>query len=447
MIVKTIIIANIAEAFKDTINKVKSTNQKNKRIQAEHSLCDRTLLWENDNKLIITPFQISTEIFESNKKIFGFKNVDNLYPINVGISLSDSIRKDNKLFKTLCSFIRDNPGVRISPYCITENFIKLTECLAKKDLEFSVVEMPENESIWLVPYLDSKVGSRIEMNKIKGICKNVPESVICKNHKEAINVAIWFYKNNRACVLKANFGESGWGTFFIKKEDFNNENEIIEHIQKEFKSDFIWNDELIVVEEYIVPNKKISANSPSVELILSGDGVKITYLCGQVLGASGDFLGVAMGINLLDNKIKNELRKISFKVGRKFWNLGYRGFFDIDFVLSNNNVPFIIETNMRRTGGTHVYDAAKKLLGSNWEKNYFIMSQDNFCYGDKKLNKNKVMDKMKEIMYPIEGEKEGIIISIINKWKPVLGFVIVGESSEKTLKIYNKMLNILSIKN
>lgn len=447
MIVKTIIIANIAEAFEDTINKIKDTNQKIKRIQTEHSLCDRTLLWEGDDKLVITPFKVSTEIFELNKKIFGFKNVNNLYPTNVGISLSDSIRNDKELFKKLCTFIRNNPGVRISPYCITEKFIKLIECLAEKDLKFSVAEMPNNESIWLVSYLDSKVGSRIEMNRIEGIHKNVPESVVCKNQNEAVNVAVWFYRKNRSCVLKANFGESGWGTFFIKKEYFNNENEIVKYIHKEFNSDSIWNNDLILVEEYITPNKKISANSPSVELYLSDNGVKITYLCGQVLGVGGDFLGVAMGINLLDNKIKNELQKISLKVGKKFWKLGYRGFFDIDFVLSNNKTPFIIETNMRRTGGTHVYDAAKKILGRNWKKNYFIMSQDNFYYGDKKLNKNKVMDKMKEIMYPIEDKKEGVIVSIISNWRPVLGFIIIGESMEKTLKIYNKMLNILSIKN
>lgn len=447
MRIATIIISNIAEAFEDTINKIENFKRKKDRIVIEHNLCDRTLLWEGDNKLIITPFQISEEIFNLNKTVLGFQNIDNLYPNKIDVSLSDAIRQDKKLLKILCRIIKNNPKVRISPYCITGKFASLVECLKSKGLKFNVSEMPTEESKWLVSYLDSKVGSRIEIGRIKNIHENVPESVVCKNQGEAIKVAIWFYGNKRSCVLKSNFGESGWGTIFMKKECFRNKREVTEYIKKEFKADSIWKNELILVEEYIIPSKKLSSGSPSSELFLSNNGVKVTYLCDQVLGNKGDFLGVALGKNLLDNKTSNELRRISLGVGRRFWKLGYKGFFDIDFILSNNNIPYIIETNMRRTGGTHVYDIAKTLFGDNWEKSCFILSQDNFCYGRKKLTEKQIIDKIKEIMYPIMGEKEGIIISIINKRGPTLGFVIVGKSNRKALNIYNKLLSIWAIKN
>jgi hypothetical protein len=54
---------------------------------------------------------------------------------------------------------------------------------------------------------------------------------------------------------------------------------------------------------------------------------------------------------------------------------------------------------------------------------------------------------MKEIMYPIKEGKEGVIISIINKWKPTFGFIIASNSNKKTKDIYNKMLSIWAIKN
>ncbi|KKP58186.1 MAG: hypothetical protein UR51_C0008G0049 [Candidatus Moranbacteria bacterium GW2011_GWF1_34_10] len=446
MKIKTIIISNIAEAFEDTINKVENDKQKKDRIIIEHNLCDRTLLWEGDNKIVITPFQISKEIFILNKIALGFKNVDNLYPGEIDISLSDAIKKDRELLKNLCQIIKDNPGVRITPYCITNKFVSLTEYFKSKGLDFDVMEMPPEESVWLASYLDSKVGSRIEIGRIKSIHENVPESIVCKSHEEVLKVAVWFYVNNRSCALKSNFGESGWGTIFIKKEDFDDKEGVIRYIKKEFKVDSIWSDELILVEEYIVSNKKMSGASPSVELFLSDDDAEITYLCNQVLGKGGDFLGVALGKNLLNNKTRNKLLKISNEVGKKFQELGYRGFFDIDFILSNNNVPYIIETNMRRTGGTHVYDTAKTLLGNYWEDNYFIMSQDNFCYGNKELDEKQAMDKMKEILYPIKGKKEGTIISILNKQEATFGFIIVGESRKKALKIYDKILDIWGIK-
>ncbi len=447
MKVTTIIISNIAEAFEDTIKKIGDAKQKKDRIIIEHNLCDRTLLWEGDNKIVITPFRISEEIFNLNKTALGFKNISNLYPNKIDISLSDAIMQDKRLLKNICGIIKDNPGVRISSYCVTEKFTSLVRYLKSKRLKFSVSEMPAEESEWLVSYLDSKVGSRIEIGRIKSIYNNVPKSIVCKTQKEVLRVASWFYENNHSCVLKANFGESGWGTVFIKKECFENKEEVKKYISNEFKIDLIWNDELILVEEYIAPSKKLSSGSPSSELFLSNKGAEITYLCDQVMGNKGDFLGVALGRNLMDSKTANEIRKISLQIGKEFWKLGYRGFFDIDFILSANNTPCIIETNMRRTGGTHVYDVAKTLFGNSWERKCFVVSQDNFCYGKRKLNEKQIVDKMKEVLYPIKGEKKGVIISIINKWKPTFGFIIVSKSNKEAVDIYNKIRNIWAIKN
>ena len=377
----------------------------------------------------------------------GFKNVHNLYPEKIDISLSDALMRDRKLLDNICRIIKNNPGIRISPYCATEKFTLLVENLRKKELDFSVLEMPAEKSKWFVSYLDSKIGSRIEIGRIKDIHENVPSSIMCKNQEEAIKVILWFYENDRSCVLKANFGESGWGTVFVKRENFRNSKEVIKYIRKEFKTDSIWNDELILVEEYKIPSKKLSSGSPSSELFLSDKGVKITYLCDQVLGNKGDFLGVALGKNLLNKRISDELKIISLQVGKKFLELGYRGFFDIDFILSENDVPYIIETNMRRTGGTHVYDTARTIFGNNWEDKCFVISQDNFSYGKKMLNEEAILDKMKKIAYPINGKNEGVIISIINKWKPNFGFIILSESNKKALDIYNKMLDIWAVKN
>jgi len=202
------------------------------------------------------------------------------------------------------------------------------------------------------------------------------------------------------------------------------------------------------VEEYITAERGISSGCPSSELFLSKKGPQITYLCDQVVTEAGNFLGVALGKGVLDGKIKDKINKASTLVGKRFWELGYRGFFDIDFVLSKENgTPYIIETNMRRTGGTHIFDVARLIFGDKWGKKAFILSQDSFSYGEKLLSEKVILEKMKDILFPINNEKKGLIISIINKWKPAFGFIIIEESSEKALKIYSKMKNLFNIKN
>jgi len=445
---KIIIIANIAEVFEDTLKKVRPAKEKTRKIQIEHNLCDRTLLWEGDNKIIVTPFPISPLLFKNNVKVSGFKNCLNLYPNKVDIGLSEAIIKDEALMEKLSDIIKANSGIRISPYAVTPSFINLIEILEKKNLNFVVKERPYKNSDWTVQFLDSKIGSRLEIDKIKDKSVNTPRSIICRNKKEAVSVAEWFYNKSISYVIKANFGEGGWGTLIVKIKDNKSWNKVLSKINKEFNGDCIWDGGLILIEEYIETERGTSSSCPSSELFLSENGPKVTYICDQVVTEAGNFLGITLGRGALNKRIESKINKASIAVGKRFWELGYRGFFDIDFVLSKKGgIPYIIETNMRRTGGTHIFDVARSVFGDNWRDKTFILSQDSFRYGKKLLSEKVILEKLKDILFPINNKKRGVVISIINKWKPTFGFIIIEESSDKALKTYSKMKKLLTIKN
>ena len=106
------------------------------------------MLWEKDDKVIITPFPISALLFKNNVNALGFKNCLNLFPSKVDINLSEAIIKDKILFKKLSDIIKANPGVRISPYAVTPYFIKLIEFLKQRNLDFIVEERPYKDSDW-----------------------------------------------------------------------------------------------------------------------------------------------------------------------------------------------------------------------------------------------------------------------------------------------------------
>lgn len=442
----TIIIANIAEAFEGSINKMRSLEKRRARIGIEHGLCDRTLLWGGDNKVVVTPFPISPEIFKKNSGVFSFKNVINLSPRRSGVSLSEAILKDKNLLEDLTEVIRNNPGIEVSPYCITEKFLSLVNFLAQKNLRFSVKQKPVyGNSHWLVSYLDSKVGSRMEIGGIRHCSVRVPESMVCGTREEVMHTLMWFYDRKKSCVVKANFGESGWGLIMLPRGRFKSAGDVMRHVCEEFEKDSIWQDGLILVEEYIESDGSYGT-SPSSELYVDEHGAKITYVCDQVLGTGGTFLGVALGKNVLSEKIKKQIRIASFQVGKKFWKMGYRGFFDIDFVVSKEGVPFVIETNMRRTGGTHTYDAVRRLTGKHWENTVFSISLDNFKYGEKRLAEKEILGKMKSILYPINGQENGVIVSIVDRKQPTFGFIIIEKSREEAIKMHSKILTYWGMK-
>ena len=63
------------------------------------------------------------------------------------------------------------------------------------------------------------------------------------------------------------------------------------------------------------------------------------------------------------------------------------------------------------------------------------------------VNKIDSFEKMKEILFPINKDKKGVIMSIINKWQPTFGFIIIEKSSDAAAKIHSKIKNIWNIKN
>jgi len=438
---KTIIFANGAEAFKNVLIKIKDKKEKRRRLCLEHSLSERAFFWKGDNKIVITPFLISPELVDKNMSIANFFSFKNLAPSKLDVSLSKAVMKDRNLWNTLLGIIKDNPGMELSPYSVTEEFLMLVEQFKKEKLEFSVCEQPSVRSTWTISYLDSKAGFREEMLKFQSFVR-IPDGFICRSKKEAIEIVKFFYANEQSCVIKSNYGESGWGLIFIKQENYSSSYDLEMEIRRKFDCDNIWENEIIIVEEFIECNPKIGGGFPSVEVIVTDKGPEITYSCIQLFGDQGEFIGVVLGKIVLNNNIKSELYRLSYVIGKRYWELGYRGFFDIDFVVSQRCKIYALETNARRTGGTHVFDIAREILGSNWEREFYILSQDFFRYGSKILSADILLKTMYNILFPIQSKKKGVIITVVSRCVPSIGFVIIASTSKEAKDIYSRLLNL-----
>jgi hypothetical protein len=436
-----IIFANMAEAMEEITKDIPVGKKKLSKIQEELSLSDRIILWGKDNKILATSTQIPTALLAKNKENLGFINVKNIFTEKT-TDLSGAIINNKKLWAEIVKIIEDNPGINLSAYSMTDSFLNLVNRFRKLKLKFNVYEKPSQDEEWLIRYLDSKIGSRTEIDKIKNKDINTPQSIICRDLKEVMSVAEWFYKKNLSCVIKTNFGESGWGTLMIKRTDYASWQKALTKINKEFIKDSIWGGSLFLVEEYILSERGISSGCPSAELFLTDKGFEITYICDQIVTKDGNFLGITLGKNALDGKVKNRITRAANLVGKRFWELGYRGFFDIDFVLSKEDgTPYIIETNMRRTGGTHIFDSVNAIFGEDWEQKCFCISDNQFTYGKNILSVDKILCKLNDILYPINNKKRGIMLTLINKWKPALGFIVIGVNKKDAILLYNKMLN------
>ena len=310
-----IVFANTAEAFEDILVSNGGSEEGQRRIRHELALSQRAFFWEDDNKIVITPFPIPKELFELNCKILEFSNTRNYSPKNGGLNLSNSIDVDS--FKVLVG----DKDIVFSPYAITPSFLEFIAKVRETGLSVFVDNETSKGGYDLVRYLDSKSGFRKEVEKLNIKC---PEGYICQTIEELKNKIDWFKTNHRPFVLKADQGESGWGLILV-----NDLKTTTETLISQVTTETIWSNGLYIIEELVDVDATVGGGTPSAELFVTDSDVKITYLCGQIV-VNGEFQGTVVGNGSIPPEIAKQLEKSALVTGKHFQSLGYRGIFDID---------------------------------------------------------------------------------------------------------------------
>ncbi len=432
-----IIIANDAESFEHIIGRIDNRADRLAKLRKEHFVCGRFVLWEGDNKLVITPYRIAPHLL-THYRALGYTNISNKAPRRIGLSLSDSIVRDGKLFQHIVSTIKANPGLTISPYAYTEHFRALIDHLRRRRLPFKVDIEPLQKSCWLVAYLGSKIGFRIE--NLRGQKASSPAFFLCCSKADVLHAVEWFTSRRQSCVAKVIDGEGGWGTLMLVGQTSLRSK--ISRIEQLLERDPIWKSGPYIVEEYL-GNHSENSSSPSVEAVIDLKGrARITYVCEQVVDRRGRYLGAVIGKSGLQRRLTRRLRNITRRIAQRYSVLGYRGFFDVDFVVRNGR-PFAVETNVRRTGGTHVYDCARFLFGRAWIKKY-IFSCDCYTYSARPLTAHAALERLRDSVISSERKHEGIVITGIDSSTPRIGFIIIANTRTKAYRIRKTVTGLLN---
>jgi len=224
--------------------------------------------------------------------------------------------------------------------------------------------------------------------------------------------------------VKANQGEAGWGLHFVKHLPQRSRQRALDAARTTLNNDSIWMGGPLVVEEWIGAESGERAQSPSAEVFVSDDGAKLTYVCDQIIDDLGRFGGVIIGPGFPADKPRQQMERAAAAIGQHFHKLGVRGHFDIDFVLAADGLAVAVETNVRRTGGTHVFDL-KSRLGRHFSRHFFL-AEDSYKFAAT-LSAKEIFDRLQDILFS-EGKRDGVIITLLPRGIPRLGYVIVAGS-------------------
>jgi hypothetical protein len=447
--VKLIIVANVLECYYKSYDEL-DPGAKEHWYKYDNLESNRSYLYDSDNKVVVTSVPINTAHFNDIKTLMNWKNVFNLFPTNPTPSISTDIKNQQDLRSRITEIIKTNPGVSIIPYRSTPEFHEMVQSLKDEDLKFMLPETLEKKNSFIHEYANSKRGFRhlweksVPLDLKKKIY--IPEGFICADKKEAIVAARWFFDNNKSIVIKYNNGTQGIGVLLLKREDLPSERKSFDKKLNEILSEGIWNEPMIIVEEFINVDKNSLGGSPNVEFYITPEGKVVTsYYCEQVLLEDRKtFSGIYVHPKLLKNKYLKLTDKAGIFFGAELKKLGYRGIYDIDVVISEEGKVYAVESNLRRTGGTHIHHASVSLLGKDYGKKYHVFSEDLHLKGT--MDYIALRAKLAHVLFD-KRKKEGIVFANPDMLEEkVLNTIIIAKKSETIFRIREEIKKVVDVK-
>lgn len=448
-----IFVGNLTEGSATYLRGIKNEEERQRLIKEDQGLSDRFLYSCEDNTILITPWKIDENLKADVEEILRLKNVENWSPENNTIALSKDIEDDKILFKNLIDKIKEANStgveVQLTAYSNTPEFLGLILELRDRNCIFTTPDAPSREFYWTVSFLDSKGGFRQIAQIISGWEKEIkmPWGVICAKPTEARKIGQVLFHQNKGFVVKTNWGQSGEGLIIIRKNNgFASYDEASKFLKSEFEKDDYWGRYPIIVEEFIPPDLSVGGGAPNVECYIDRDGKpRVNYTCGMRMTREGNFKGIEIGRDALPENVEKTIRKIGERVGKTFSSFGLRGFYEVDLQAGTDGHLYCLESNVRRTGGTHVFDAARRLFGEDFSKIKYLVSNNLFSHQNiKNLNYEKIKELLKEILFPMGDKKTGFLATITNSFSQgTLGYMIVGDSKEDAIMLEDKFKKII----
>lgn len=439
---KTLFLANNAEIAQSILTAMSPAAQQ-AEIFEDHAYCDRFVCSDQDLRILVTPLPLDPDFFQNTNRLLKFKQVINLFPQQVDVSLCLAILQDKALRLKLIKLIRANPGIKIISYAATDQFFKLINFFKKQNLNFQTPEAPSFAKRWLAGFVDSKAGFRQTWGQLNQKLPQLPQGAICYCMDELIGWALELYHQHQGIVLKINRGLAGEGIEIINQSGLNDRS--LTQLIRQRTTQAYWQNDIAVIEKYIKPNLQLAGGSPSVEFQIFNGQTRYLYSCGMRINSQGVFMGMEIGKNAVPRFMARTLEKAGRRFVKHLASLGYQGFFDIDWVYGLDKKLYPIEANLRRTGGTHTFELAKRLLGDNFEKNYYLISQNKLhAPALKSQTYAQVKAKLQPILYPLNQKKEGLIITMVNYLvKGWLGYIIIAADKSRANQLEQRLLNLV----
>ncbi|MFJ4937372.1 hypothetical protein ACIP8U_26440 [Streptomyces pseudovenezuelae] len=357
-------VANISEPFLPFLRRESDPGRRHQMIAEEHALSERTVLWGGTDKICLLPQPAHTvELLESR---FDYRVSARILE-TPDDRLSRAITRSGDTIAWLAAAGRTAP-LALSGYAATEDFVDLVATLRSSRVDFAADDATVSpEGLNVLRRIETKSGFRqIAAVLLNGLRCRLPAGTTCESPAAALHAARRLSRATGAVMIKADDGEGGFGNVALSAHE-------LEQVDTGHLLEVCSFLGLRSVVEQLIP----CVGAPSVEFFVpSAPGSPVmTYACTQIFDRNNYFIGVRLSPADRDADWFDPLVEFGCRLAAHLQQRGFRGHFDIDAIVTATGDLYVVEANLRRTGGTHVHDFARTVLGSDYASRIEILSR------------------------------------------------------------------------
>lgn len=452
--IETVIVGNNKEYF-SPIDPYVPEPLRDEFVQADIDEADMDIMWCGDDKIVLLPEKIDPDFVSDISGLFKYRNAHVYIPHDRGFGLSGNLIHDQETLDAVTRSIQSGNNPQFIPFGHTPQYQRLTDTLRSKGLVFSMPETPNRSALWVPEYGDTKVGSREVLIRAREKNPNIkiPEGFVCSSVEEAMKLVNYFLETGRGVVFKANIGGSGIGVNVFPPSEFGRTSEDNQaKIASKVRKNPLLSVGPVIVEEYVQPDFSRHGVFPSVDAVIRDDGsVNVQAVDAMVIHHDDEvvgFYGCVLGRGLFTPQQNARLKKMGLAVGKELAALGYKGWYDVDFILSTSGDFYATECNLRRTSICYMLDLAELLFGEDFENKMAMRSNDKYIRANLDgISYSDLKQILKTVLYPINDQQRGIVItqslrSMYQRGK--FGYVSIGKDQDDTRDIELELDRLLT---
>lgn len=447
-LVKTIVIANIAEYYLPTFQ---SFGEKEIRAWVEPSYgeSDMALFWGGDDKLVITSFPPDERFIDEVRRTLPYSNLQVASPKSPSTSLCNDILAEPALFEQMIAVLSSADSVDILVWGATKQLYVLLDKLLATGISFPPPQIPCRENYWTARYLDSKSGFRDFCGKLSNEAVRIPRGFICADIEIAARVAKSHAVGRGVCV-KANESVGGYGVLLFPADRVNQSKNLEAQITMSARMFPILSKGVVIVEDFVETSSCPYLAAPSIQLSVDESGCCHNIaLAAQIIDRNGKYVGAAISPEIFPQQVVQALEASGKVIGQAVSGIGYRGIFNIDALLDRNHQLYCVELNARRTSVTYTLDLARYLFGPSFSESVTILTNERFTSSTlHKHSYTSILSLLSDFQFPMNGKKQGVLVTITSSLVhfarvPHVGFIVVAEDLVTAEYIFNNVCRLL----